>query len=250
MIGEFSLFELLNRYGINPNSIPLYKKDRILSHGEYKDIEYALTFLRTVLSIPAKRIENCPSILYSGVANIKKNYEFLGSHGFNVLKIKDFDILKLNDCLHILSTDPKKLEFNYNYIKDNYGEELLEEMTSSLSISNRLIRSIEEMSKGRLSKRGILSIAINYIGWNDSDRDYSRVVHEIERVIEVCLENDINCYDGGIIFQRSADEIRDLIKVCREFGISYHDSGVVFSKRAEEVRKIAVICEREGIPYK
>ena len=85
MIGELRLFELLNRYGVNPKNILDLKKDKVLSYGEYKSIEYVLEYLRTYLSIKARRIELCPSILYFGVENIKANYEFLESQGFNVL---------------------------------------------------------------------------------------------------------------------------------------------------------------------
>ena len=107
MIGELRLFELLNRYGVNPKNILDLKKDKVLSYGEYKSIEYVLEYLRTYLSIKARRIELCPSILYFGVENIKANYEFLESQGFNVLK--------LNNCFHILSCDTLRLRESFSY---------------------------------------------------------------------------------------------------------------------------------------
>ena len=90
MIEENSLFELLKKYGIDPQNILGYKRGVLLS----KTVDYVLSFLRTGLSISCKNIEKCPSILYCGVDNIKINYSFLKNAGFNVLRI--------SKCLHIL----------------------------------------------------------------------------------------------------------------------------------------------------
>ena len=57
MIEQYSLFELLNKYGINHNNIVSYKKDILMSKAEYNTIEYVLAFLRGDLGISSKNIE-------------------------------------------------------------------------------------------------------------------------------------------------------------------------------------------------
>ena len=138
MIGQYSLFKLLEEYGINPRNIEGYKKDKILTDGEYESILYVLEFLRNELNIKARRIEMCPSILYFGVQNIKKNYEYLSSQGFNISKI--------NNCLHILNCNPIMLEETYLYVLRNYGEEYINMLPSVLSVPVTLLEDIEEIS--------------------------------------------------------------------------------------------------------
>ena len=151
MVNEYSLFELLKRYGINPSNIEGYKMDRLITYGAYAEIESVLDYLRTKLSIKASRIEKCPSILYFGTDNIVNNYEFL--------KNNDFNVLKFNDCLHILNCNFELLQETYEYVMKHYGSEYLHKNPSILRVPVLVIRRVEDVSFGRLSPKGILAVA-------------------------------------------------------------------------------------------
>ena len=148
MISKHGLEDLLDKYGISSKSILDFKRGRILAFGDYEQIDYALNYLIIDLSIKPRRIEKCPSVLYFGVNNLRENYNFL--------REKSFDVLKLNDCLHILSCEPHVLQETYEYVLENYGDSLLD-VPSVLSVPVSVIKRIEEVCGGRLSKRGILS---------------------------------------------------------------------------------------------
>ena len=149
MIGQYSLFELLERYGINHNNILLDKKDVLINKAEYNTIEYVLSFLRTELSISSKNIEKCPSILYCGVDNIRDNYMYLESMNFPVLRI--------SNCLHVLGTDCSQLKETYEYVLDKYGEDAIYDLPSILRLSVERIKQVESVCEGKLSPYGILS---------------------------------------------------------------------------------------------
>ena len=113
MISKYGLEALLEKYGIRSKSIFDFKRGRILNYGDYEKIDYALNYLITDLSIKPRRVEKCPSVLYFGVNYLRDNYEFLNSKGFNVLK--------LNDCLHVLSCEPEVLKDTYDYVNKWYA---------------------------------------------------------------------------------------------------------------------------------
>lgn len=208
MVGEYDLYELLKRYGINPANIQDFKMDRIIGYGEYQSIEKVLKYLRTFLSIKARRIEMCPSILYFGFENVRKNYEYLLGKGFNVLK--------LNNCLHILNCDPSELRETYEYLSNNYKKEL-RTLSSSLSCPLELIKDVERVAGEDLSKRGILSVSISCsLFSNEHMRDLESIdLDEISKIIAICKKHDINFQDGGMVFRKTASEIEKIVEVCK-----------------------------------
>ena len=174
MINEYSLIELLKKYDVNPENIKGYKMDRLITYSEYEEVEKVLKYLRNTLNIKPSRIEKCPSILYFGCENIIDNYNFLESNGFNVLK--------LNDCLHILNCNNELLEETYEYVVKKYGEKLLLKNPSILSVPVLVIRRVEDVSQGRLSKKGILSVAayINY------ENEINLSTNELREILDIC----------------------------------------------------------------
>ena len=121
MIGVFDLEVLLKSYGINCDNI-LDNNDKILSMGEYLGIKKVLDYLVLEIGLPIKNIEKCPSILYYNVDAVCTNYEYLRSTGITIDNV--------NNCLHILSTDPVDLSACYEYVLNNYGLEVLNKQTS------------------------------------------------------------------------------------------------------------------------
>ena len=45
MINEYSLFELLKKYDVNPINIKGYKMDRLITYSEYEEVESVLKYL-------------------------------------------------------------------------------------------------------------------------------------------------------------------------------------------------------------
>ena len=94
------------------NKINIYELVAILADsnygtnktGEYSDIKKVLDYLILELGLPTKNIEKCPSILYFNVNAVRTNYEFLSSTGITMDNV--------NNCLHILSTNPNDLREN------------------------------------------------------------------------------------------------------------------------------------------
>ena len=112
---------LLNKYGINPD-IVVGNNENVLVYGNYKDIEDTIRYLVGELKISPKNIEKAPSILYRNVSAIKKNVEFL--------QRQEISFSSVETCLHVLSTVPWRLEETYNYVRDNYGWEFIDRITS------------------------------------------------------------------------------------------------------------------------
>ena len=71
-------------------------------------------------------MEHNAHILYFKVSAIRKNVEFLQKQ-----KVPFYNV---DTCLHVLNTDPFQLEETYNYVKDNYGVEFINRITSVLRI--------------------------------------------------------------------------------------------------------------------
>lgn len=243
MISQCKLSELLKSYDINPKKILSYKWDKIISHGEYHKIKSVLDYLVDELGIKPSRIEKSPSVLYYGFDHIRENYRFLEEHGFRTLK--------LNHCVHILACNPEKLSEIYQYIYENYGSNLLHSISSILSAPVSLVKQVESISDGRLTKRGVLSSIVNHIlNRGNFENDFTNDVKEIGKIIETCEELGINYQDGGVVFCRTANEIRELVSVCREYGINYKDSGFLFRRNVSEIKDIVRVCEDFGIDYK
>ena len=73
MINEESLNSLLREYDVDSDNILGDKKTVLLSQGDYNRMNEILSFLRNDLSIKARKIENCPSILKGDIEIIKKS---------------------------------------------------------------------------------------------------------------------------------------------------------------------------------
>lgn len=61
--------------------------------------------------------------------------------------------------MHVLSTDPKQLKETYKYVCDNYGEDVLNKITSVLSSSIEVIQNVENLNIPFSNKKGNLTIA-------------------------------------------------------------------------------------------
>ena len=244
MIGQYSLFELLSKYGINHNNIIGYKKDILMDKAEYNTIEYVLSFLRNELGISSKNIEKCPSILYCGVDNIRDNYYFLEKVGFNVLRI--------NNCLHVLGTDSDQLRETYEYVSLKYGTDMIHDLPSILRLPVSRIKQVEEVCEDKVSPYGILSICVNatLIGEEDEKSKFVRSRDELRDAILVCEKYGIKYQDGGMLFRNLASDIEEVAKVCLELEINYQDGGLVFSSNPQSIRMIADVCNKYDIPYK
>ena len=101
----------------------------------------------------AKNIEKCPSIMYRNVSAIKYNYLFLQNTNVKADSIET--------TLHILTTSPFKL---YKYIKDNYGIDSINKLTSILGVSVDRIMQIEKITN---AKNVILLAAVSKLGVED-----------------------------------------------------------------------------------
>ena len=49
MVNEYSLFELLKKYDVNPDNIKGYKMDRLITYSEYEEVEHVLKYIRNTL---------------------------------------------------------------------------------------------------------------------------------------------------------------------------------------------------------
>ena len=204
MIGQYSLFELLSKYGINHNNIIGYKKDILMDKAEYNTIEYVLSFLRNELGISSKNIEKCPSILYCGVDNIKENYYYLERVGFPILRI--------NNCLHVLGTDSEQLSETYEYVSNKYGIDAIYDLPSILRLSVDRIKQVEEVCEGKMNPYGILSVCVNatLIGEDDERSKFVRSKEELFDAINVCDKYGIKFDNGGMLFRCLASDIESV----------------------------------------
>ena len=242
MISKHGLEDLLKKYDVNAQSILDFKRGRILAFGDYEKIDYALNYLIIDLELRPRRIEKCPSVLYFGVNHLKENYDFLCSKGFNVLK--------LNDCLHVLSCEPEVLKDTYDYVSRWYGDDLVHYMTSVLSVPVSVINRIEEVCGGRLSKKGILSIAgTKTAAAENLKREFVGNVSDISKVIDLCIEYGIPYKDGGSVFDRTSSELKAIILTCEEHGIDYTKGGNIFKRTPFEIKENILICKKYGLDY-
>ena len=140
MIGEYTLEMLCNKYNLSKDK--LIKKNRnILDYGEYKEIDETLNYLINKLRIQPENIEKCPSILYRNVNQIVNNINFLKEQKINFSEIES--------CLHVLSTEYKRLIETYNYVESNYGLQAINKNTSILSCPIKIILSVENLNLNR-----------------------------------------------------------------------------------------------------
>ena len=62
MIGDITLINLLNKYGIDGKKL-IVNNPNVLDYGNYEEIEEILNYLVEELKCEPKNIEKCPSIL-------------------------------------------------------------------------------------------------------------------------------------------------------------------------------------------
>ena len=214
MISRDKLKEVLGFYGIDSEKV-VNNNANILKQGNYEDIDNVLNYLVNDLEIMAKNIEKCPSIMYRNVSAIKYNYLFLQNTNVKADSIET--------TLHILTTSPFKLQKTYKYIKDNYGIDSINKLTSILGVSVDRIMQIEKITN---DKNVILLAAVSKLG-----------VEDIKNNIEICQKYNIPI--GNSVFLKKSDELEKIIKFCRLKKIPI--SANVFLKSLKEIDKIVKI---------
>ena len=127
-----------------------YKIDKIVSYGRYSVVEDILSYLRDDLSISATRIEKCPSILYRNVNNIRENFNFIRNCNIHFSNIES--------CLHVLSSEPFELKMTYEYVKENYGLDIINRIKEyNINLDNvdlnnrrRLVRLLNKLDNNKI----------------------------------------------------------------------------------------------------
>ncbi len=168
MIEQYTLKMLCEKYKLNAEKI-VNKNNNILKLGEYQNIDETLNYLINELLIAPSSIEKCPSILYRNVANIKYNVSFLKRQ--NIV----FD--NIESCLHVLSSEPNDLIDTYNYVKNNYNENIINKISSILSVPKKIIVDVENLNIPFYDKTANLSVAIG-VNWNNAKFE------EIQKLIQ------------------------------------------------------------------
>ena len=155
MIEKYTLKLLLEEYNIDSAKL-IHKNNNILTYGEYQKIKATLDYLINDLKVDTKNIEKCPSILYRNPGEINSNINFLQKNGVKFQNIET--------CLHVLSTESQQLSSTYEYVKENYGIDVIDKVTSILAVSKNKIISIEKLNIPLKNKNDIISIAIGRNG--------------------------------------------------------------------------------------
>ena len=168
MIGQYTLMMLCEKYGISSDKL-VNKNNNILTYGEYKDIDSTLNYLVNILKISSNNIEKCPSILYRRVDNIKDNVNFIKNCNIHFSNIES--------CLHVLSSEPFELKMTYEYVKENYGLDIINRITSILSVPKDIIKNVEKLNIPFINKNGNLSVAVG-IKWDSTN------LEEIQKIIQ------------------------------------------------------------------
>ena len=168
MIGEYTLKMLCEKYGLNSDKL-IKNNSNILEYGEYIEIDKTLNYLINKLKISVAYIEKCPSILYRNVSAIESNVTFL--RDTNVY-FKDIE-----SCLHVLSSEPFELKMTYEYVKNNYGVDIINKLTSILSVPKNIIIDVEKLNIPFINKNGNLSVSVG-IEWGSTN------LEEIQKIIQ------------------------------------------------------------------
>ena len=168
MIGQYTLMMLCEKYGISSDKL-VNKNNNILTYGEYKDIDSTLNYLVNILKISSNNIDKCPSILYRRVDNIKDNVNFIKNCNIHFSNIES--------CLHVLSSEPFELKMTYEYVKENYGLDIINRITSILSVPKDIIKNVEKLNIPFINKNGNLSVAVG-IEWGSTN------LEEIQKIIQ------------------------------------------------------------------
>ena len=168
MIGQYTLMMLCEKYGISSDKL-VNKNNNILTYGEYQDIDSTLDYLVNILKISSNNIEKCPSILYRNVNNIRENINFIRNCNIHFSNIES--------CLHVLSSESMELKATYEYVKENYGLDIINRLTSILSVPKNIIITVENLKIPFINKNGNLSVAVG-IEWGATN------LEEIQKIIQ------------------------------------------------------------------
>lgn len=250
MYSDENLVVFFRGYGINYDVFSPEVKSIISSFNDFTLMKDVLNFLIDEKSYEPSNIENCPSILYLNPTAVRDNYDYLMSVGISREKV--------GKCLHVLSTSTNELKKTYNYVLDNYGDEVFNKNLSILSVNTSRIKELEEHFAGRVSKNTLLSIALTSLripeiatiltqceqeGINVTGSFFQKSIGEIARIVEVFQSYDLPI--NGSAFRKKSFEVRRIINVCKEK--NYEVSGSVFLQNADEVGKIIDLCRDKNI---
>ena len=192
MIEKYTLKLLLEEYNIDSVKL-IHKNNNILTYGEYQKIKATLDYLINDLKVDTKNIEKCPSILYRNPGEINSNINFLQKNGVKFQNIET--------CLHVLSTELQQLSSTYEYVKENYGIDVIDKVTSILAVSKNKIISIEKLNIPLKNKNDIISIAIGRNG-----------VKEIQEIINSAEFKEYpELFTSQVLARASLEEIQEII---------------------------------------
>ena len=197
MIGQYTLMMLCEKYGISSDKL-VNKNNNILTYGEYKDIDSTLNYLVNILKISSNNIEKCPSILYRRVDNIKDNVNFIKNCNIHFSNIES--------CLHVLSSEPFELKMTYEYVKENYGLDIINRITSILSVPKEIIKNVEKLNLPFINKNGNLSVAVG-IEWGSTN------LEEIQKIIQSPeFKEHLEMFTSTTLAHAKLEEIQKIIQ--------------------------------------
>ena len=192
MIEKYTLKSLLDEYSIDSNKL-INKNNNILTYGEYQEIKATLDYLINELKVDTKNIEKCPSILYRNPEEIKTNINFLQQ--------TEVKFPNIEACLHVLSTDSQQLSSTYEYVKENYGIDVINKVTSILSVPKNKIISLEKINIPLKNKNDIISIAVGRNG-----------VEEIKNIINSSeFKEHPELFTSTVLANASLKDIQEII---------------------------------------
>ena len=251
MIGVLELEFLLKKYGVD-SSVIVNNNGNVLEYGEYLEIKKVLDYLILEVGLNSKKIEKCPSVLYYNVNAVRRNYEFLTS--------SEISISSINNCLHVLSTDPNELEECYDYVLSKYGVDILNKQTSILKWPLAKIKRYETLFGDVLEPSALLSA----IFYQKEEDEVFRIINvckkynfkiegnvfkgtpvDIDNIIKICRDNDIEI--SGSMFRRSYAEVENIIRICKENNIEI--TGTVFRRSDKELEDLLVVSKKYNIKF-
>ena len=197
MIGQYTLKMLCEKYGISSDKL-VNKNNNILTNGEYQDIDSTLDYLVNILKISSNNIEKCPSILYRNVNNIRENVDFIRNCNIHFSNIES--------CLHVLNSEPFELKMTYEYVKENYGLDIINRITSILSVPKDIIKNVEKLNIPFTNKNGNLSVAVG-IEWGSTN------LEEIQKIIQSQeFKEHPELFTSETLARANLEEIQKIIK--------------------------------------
>ena len=198
MIGQYTLMMLCKKYGISSDKL-VNKNNNILTYGEYQDIDSTLDYLVNILKISSNNIEKCPSILYRNVNNIREKFNFIRNCNIHFSNIES--------CLHVLSSESMELKATYEYVKENYGLDIINRLTSILSVSKNIIITVENLKIPFINKNGNLSVAVG-IEWGATN------LEEIQKIIQSPeFKEHPELFTSQTLAHAKLEEIQELLQM-------------------------------------